>query len=124
MIVSVNPSHRGYFCEELTALRAAAEQTDCQWVKLFATDVTDPYSDALKDSESTMGTNTRIDKLGRRILFVGSQTELRAIQDLLNSTTTARPRSPTWPRTRRSSPFSSRSRRRRRPLATKSGGSV
>jgi len=31
-----------------------------------------------------MGTHTRIDKLGRRTLFVGSQTELRAIQDLLN----------------------------------------
>jgi len=84
MMGNVNPSHRGYFCEELTALRAAAEQTDCQWVKLFATDVTDPYSAALKDPESTMGTHTRIDKLGRRTLFVGSQAELRAIQDLLN----------------------------------------
>jgi len=81
---NVNPSHRGYFCEELTALRAAAEQTDCQWVRLFATDVKDPYSAALKDPESTIGTHTRIDELGRRTLFVGSQTVLRAIQDLLN----------------------------------------
>jgi len=80
----VNPSDRGYFCEELTALRAPAEQTDCQWVKFFATDVTDPSSAALKDTESTMGTHTRIDNLGRRTLFVGSQTELRVIQDLLN----------------------------------------
>jgi len=84
MISNVNTSHREYFCEELTALRAAAVQTDCQWVKLFATDVTDPYSAALKDPESTMGTHTRIDKLGRRTLFVGSQTGLRAIQDLVN----------------------------------------
>jgi len=84
MMGNVNPSHRGYFCEELTALRAAAVQTDCQWVKLFATDVTDPYSGALKDPESTMGTHTRIDNLGRRTLLVGSQTVLRAIQDLLN----------------------------------------
>jgi len=84
MMGNVNPSHRGYFCEELMALRAAAEQTDCQWVKPFATDVTDPDSAALKDPESTMGTHTRIDKLGRRTLFVGSQTELQAIQDLLN----------------------------------------
>jgi len=49
MMGNVNPSHRGYFCEELTALRAVAEQTDYQWIKLFATDVTDPYSAALKD---------------------------------------------------------------------------
>jgi len=84
MMGNVNPSHRGYFCEELTALRAAAVQTDCQWVKLFATDVTDPYSAALTDPESMMGAHTRIDKLGRRTLFVGSQTGLRAIQDLLN----------------------------------------
>jgi len=83
MMGNVNPSHRGYFCEELTALRAAVEQTDCQWVTLFATDVTDPYSAALKDPESTMGTHTRIDKLGRRTLLVASQAELRAIQDLL-----------------------------------------
>jgi len=55
MMGNVNPSHRGYFCEELTALRAAAEQTDCQWVKLFATDVTDPYSAALKDPCSGSG---------------------------------------------------------------------
>ena len=84
MMGNVNPSHRGYFCEVFTALRAAAEQTDCQWVNRFATDVTDPHSAALKDPESTMGTHTRIDKLGRRTLFVGSQAELRAIQDLLN----------------------------------------
>jgi len=84
MMGTVNPSHRGYFCEELTALRAAAVQTDCQSVKLFATNVTDPYSAALKDPKSAMGTHTRIDKLGRRNLFVGSQTGLRAIQDLLN----------------------------------------
>jgi len=49
MMGNVNPSHRGFFWEDLTALRAAAEQTDCQWVKLFATDETDPYSAALKD---------------------------------------------------------------------------
>jgi len=84
MMGHVNPSHRGYFWEELTALRAAAEQTDCQWVKLFATDVKDPYSAALKHPESTMGTHTRSEKLGRRSLFVGSKTELRAIQDSLN----------------------------------------
>jgi len=30
-----------------------------------------------------MGTHTRIDKLGRRALFVGSHAELQAIQDLL-----------------------------------------
>jgi len=90
MMGNVNSSHRGYFCEELTALRASAEQTDCQWVKLFATDVADPYSAALKDPESTMGTHTRIDKLGRRTLFVGSQTGLRAIQDLLNDESDAK----------------------------------
>jgi len=84
MMGNVNPSHRGYFWQELTALRASAEQTDCQWVKLFATDVKAPYSAALKDPESTMGTYTRIDKLGRRTLFLGSQTGLWAIQDLLN----------------------------------------
>jgi len=84
MMGNKNSSHRGYFCEELTALRAAAEQTDCQWLKLFATDVTDPYLAELKDPESTMGTHTQIDKRGRRTLFVGSQAELRAIQDLLN----------------------------------------
>jgi len=84
MMGNVNPSHRGYFCEELTALPAAVEQTDCQWVKRFATDVTDPYSAALKDPKSTMDTHTRIDKLQGRNHFVGSQAELRAIQDLLN----------------------------------------
>jgi len=84
MMGNVNPSHCGYFCEELTALRTAAVQTDCQWVKLLATDVTDPYSAALKNPKSTMSTPTRIDKLGRHTLFVGSQTGLRATQDLLN----------------------------------------
>jgi len=84
MMGNVNPSHREYFCEELTALRAAAVQTDCQWVKLFAKDVTDPYSAPLRDTKSTMGTYTRIDKLGRLTLFVGSQTGLRAIQDFVN----------------------------------------
>jgi len=84
MMGNVNPSHPGYFCEELTALRTAAVQTDCQWVKLLATDVTDPYSAALKNPKSTMSTPTRIDKLGRHTLFVGSQTGLRATQDLLN----------------------------------------
>jgi len=90
MMGNVNPSHRGYFCEELTALRASAEQTDCQWVKLFARDVTDRYSAALKDPESTLGTHTRIDKLGRRTLFVRSQTGLRAIQDSLNDESDAK----------------------------------
>jgi len=90
MMGNVNPSHRGYFCEVLTALRAAAVQTECQWVKLFGTDVTDPYSAALKGPESTMGTHTRIDKLGRRTLFVASQNELRAIQDLLNDDSEAK----------------------------------
>jgi len=87
---NVNPSHRGSFCEEHPALRATAKQTDCQWVKLFATDVTDPYSAALKYPVSTMRTHTRIDKLGRRTLFVGSQTELRAIQALFEEDSDAK----------------------------------
>eukprot|EP00170_Pyropia_yezoensis_P002549 contig_10697_g2553 len=84
MMGGLNPSHRAYFCEELAALHAAAVKPDCQWIKLFATDVKDPFCAAVKDPDSTLRTRTRVDKIGRRTLYVGVQSSLQGILDLLN----------------------------------------
>ncbi|KAK1860645.1 hypothetical protein I4F81_003233 [Pyropia yezoensis] len=83
----LTPSHRAIFCEELAALYESARSPDCEWVRLFKTDVDEDDCASLKDPEVTLGTRTFAARRGAKRKFNGDEDKQKeTLRHLCDST--------------------------------------